>query len=331
MDREQMVNSYEFRRRAVETREAFEKLMDNFYIKEFGVIGMPGYTPAQEKMLITLLACSLSSELAKGAQCTHRAVVAAMGFHFENGLRKSQVQSIFEKTSHLTDIVNVSQLETKKDGTFLILQSTNNWLGFPQELTATYEPLDCKLIHGLPTEVPTDHLIHLPEGILMTTIADVDNACPKRLHNTECRIIHAEGQVINTAGVLFDCLGLPDASKTVLTCTWVPCPKCFEKINWYDKGAQKFGKGGIDVFSLYGARGDTDDIAMADALRNQLKDLGRLAGPLISIDKNPGYGWRVAQPGIIGELRNALNQDGIKSIDPREKKLLVNAIEMLEY
>lgn len=167
---------------------------------------------------------------------------------------------------------------------------------------------------------------HLAPNNKLTQLSEIDNACPKRTKHLECRITHAEADVLKNTVDLFRQLGIGPATKTILTTTWTPCPNCFSLIL---ENKEVYGTH-IDMFSIYSAVGDEEDQKMNTAIKKQLDhgNLGNLHGPYIHVPKNPGYGWYPAREQMIDEVRPLIPTSGL-SEDIKIKLLLLKAFNIL--
>lgn len=299
-----------------------EEAFDNLFLKAAQSSNHPptlkDYSPYEGFMLGVQLAMVLDTDLLKLSQCSHRAVSATLSLHLETPPTRKQRD--MSKTLLWNNKV-IGNFYDTHDGSYLVIHGNNNWRS--QELDPT-QILDCKIMPGHPTEVGRENLLHLSEDKEVKADEEIDNACPKRTKGTACNIIHAEAAVINSAKEVVDCLQLSPSSKTILTSTWVPCPKC---VNLITSNHKIFGSK-IDVFSVYKAYGDDDDDRMARVIQKDLhKDsLGRLAGPFISLPKTvPGYGWWPAKAESNKKIQNQLSL--VKPTD--ESRTLSYALSLL--
>lgn len=256
---------------------AFKKIVGQAMMGEIPTASVNGYSIVENRLLVAQLAAVLSRHLLGLSHCTHRAVAATLGLHFQQYMEPSKLDEI---NNYLRRQNKIGQIfYTSRETTSMIIFGVNNWFD-----TQTDEKhlFDCKIMPGVPVEI--------------------DNPCPKRSpEKPECRITHAERSVIVTAKEILQEIGLGHSDRTILTTTWVSCPNC---VNLMAEDSETFGKK-INVFSVYGAQGDEDDEKMARVVREflQEKHLGRLAGPLITIPHNlPGYGWLPARKNFVENL-----------------------------
>ncbi len=271
-----------------------------------------GYSWYEGWMLGLQLSMVADPEFLKLSHCAHRAVSSTLSLHLEE---KPTIQQRHEAVKYFAENKILGHFfESESEGTFLVLLGVNNWFtdmdGLPDS-----ERWDCKIMPGLPSEI-------CPE---VKSYAQVDNACPKRTRGVKCNIPHAEYTVVTHAKKLSEELHLSSSKKSILTCTWVSCSNC---VNLMVNNNEVFGSK-INVFSIYGAQGDEDDIKMAGVVRDLLqeKHLGKLSGPLISVPKNPGYGWWPALPSSLRFLKQN-STPMIRNGD--EAKVLHYALSLLD-
>lgn len=304
----------EYAERMKPGNEAFTRIVDNAFNIQSDSLQIEGYNHPQEQMLTAALAICLNQEILKRSHCTHRAVVAAVGLYFES-FPDNLIMTLAQRHPGTFQMIKVGE---GKDATRIFMAyGYNNWFG------NDVDNLDCKIMPGAPDEVPIESLVHL-DGRPMTSVDDYDNACPKRTKNLECNIQHAEADVISSTLRTFQSLGISPAEKTILACTWVPCPDCMEKIK---DQKQVYGEN-IEVFPIYTAANDEDDRNMALEARKVLNPNGRdhIHGPYIEVPKKNGYGWFPVMKDTPGLIKESLERK--TPIDRKINKLLLRAIEL---
>ena len=281
-------------------------------------IGIQGYTPQQERLLVASFAACAEPQLLQLSECSHRAVMATAVLYFEDFDEKM----IPEITYNHAGEFFMFKPEGNPHGRFFVSYGYNNWTFIKKGV----EQLDCKPVAGMPYDMPTGSLKHLDIHETVNNLSEIDKACPKRTRGVTCNIAHVEATVLNNTIDLFRNLGIAPATKTILTTTWTPCTDCFSLIL---QNKEVYGTD-IDVFSIYSAIGDEDDARMNKAIKEDLDhaNLGNLHGPYINIPKNPGYGWYPAREQIINDVRSKIPMSGLGE-DQKIKILLSRAFNLL--
>lgn len=248
-------------------------------------------TPAEEIASVIEIAICTSPFNLGLAQCTHRAVVACLGKPIRdlNSETRIELEAFCAKPNNFTYLVDIG------NETFLFVMGYNHWFG------VTDQPLNCKIVLGEPTN--RTHLgvetTDLPwkKDFSPLTLDNCDTACPKRLHQLPCNIVHAEAHTFEKYQAIKNKFNLQTNAGT-LSCTWVPCNKCLSKI----ESLKHELKG---VFSCY-FTDDDEDRRNASWISENLSQEA-LQGPFSFIPKVHGYGWIVANEiflRIIGKVKS---------------------------
>lgn len=294
----------------------FHHIMDKFD-EPYLPVGVNGYSPEEEQILILTLAACGEPNLLQLSECPHRAVVACLAVYYKN-FDNTQIEEITRRHEGPFCIL---KSKTNPNGRIIISFGYNNWQQIKEN------NLNCKPVPGMPHEVPQESLnLEDRSTKRVGNLSEVDNACLKRTKKLACHITHAERSVITNTLTLLRNLHLGQADKTILATTWTPCIDCF---NLIVEHSEIYGIN-IDTFSLFSAVGDADDREMNQRIRETLDQgqLGELHGPYIGVSKENGYGWYPSREATVNEVRGYLPERGL-AIDPKMKKLLARTFNIL--
>jgi hypothetical protein len=282
----------------------------------FAPLGIPEYSDIQEQALAAAYAIVLSPVLLRWSHCNHRTVSSCLVQHFDTHIPFETQLEI----ARVSGIVNrLACVLASESGDFLFVHGNNNWFDLHKHQQPDFL-LNCKIMPGLPQEIGKENLQYLDSTNTLDSLDQIDSACPKRTLGKECRIIHSEASALVHAGFFQEHFNLPPPKKAFLTSTWVPCTKC---VNLLLDAPELIGNQ-LDVFSVYGAHGDEEDMEMAEAIREKLMadKMGRFSGPLVGIGKKAGYGWLPATHEWMATLKESIKASlQIPSYDDADRKL----------
>lgn len=301
---EKYINTSEYIRRFNKIRTRFAAIVERGFRGKYKSVGiLENGTTELERILTIAFATVMSPDVLGLSECAHRSVAACLVQKFPRHLEQNTIIGLQRGIAENAMLGSVI-VSPNEDGDYLLVVGLNSW-AFTYGLDTVPDKalLYCKTLPGLPHQIRRDHLRHLAKDAAIKDMGGIDSACPKRTQGVSCTIAHAEKVAYVISTELKKDLNLPQPERSLLTCTWIPCVDCVHLI---DQDPWTVGDSPIEVFSVYAAMRDGDDVAMMQRIRSELAGgRGRLSGAYIGTSKEPGYGWGPALSSSIDMIKKS--------------------------